>query len=229
METDISIIMPCLNEASCVGACVDEAKKIITEHNLIGEVLIVDNDSDDSSAEIAKAHGAIVVSEKNRGYGRALRTGITNSKGAVVVLIDCDMTYSYDDIWEMYRLIREDKYEFVIGNRFKGGIEKKAMPFSHKLGVRFLSFCGRIRCKSKVYDFHCGLRAIEGNKARVTNYKTTGMEFATEMIFKAAEDNLKIMQIPTRLKVCEYGRSSKLHTIRDGFRHLRYILSYKRR
>lgn len=226
---DISIIMPCLNEESCVGACVEAAKKVISEHNLEGEVLVVDNASEDNSKAIATEHGAVVITENNRGYGNALRTGIKNSKGNVVVLIDCDTTYSFEDALKMYDLINNQNYEFVIGNRFEGGIEKKAMPFSHKLGVRFLSFMGRCRCHTDVYDFHCGLRAIKGDVARKMNFETTGMEFATEMIFKVKENDLSVKQIPTKLTVSEYKRSSKLHTIRDGFRHLKYILRYKNR
>lgn len=220
---ELSVIMPCLNEAGTVGICVDWAKEFMTSNGINGEVIVVDNGSADASAEEAMAHGARVIEEKRRGYGRAIRTGIDESLGRIIIIGDADTTYDFLHLDKMYGLLADGSYDVVIGNRFAGGIEKGAMPWTHNFGVKFLSFCGRKRYNVNVYDFHCGLRGISGAAARHLDLRTDGMEFATEMIGRAAADKLRIGEVPVTLARCEYERSSKLNAIRDGIRHFKYI------
>lgn len=221
---DISIVMPCLNEIKTVGECVDVAYKYIKDHNLNGEVIVVDNGSTDGSGAEAKAHGAIVIKEKRKGYGSAIRKGLKYISGAVVVIGDCDTTYDFSDLDGFYYMIADGACDMVMGNRFAHKMEQGAMPLSHNLGVKFLSLCGRLAFKTDVYDFHSGLRSISREALEKARFGTIGMEFATEMIAEAARLDLSIHQIPISLKTCRYERKSKLHTIRDGMRHLTYII-----
>lgn len=222
-----TVLMPCRNEKSTVGPCVAEALRLTDGWVFTsgaGEVLVVDNGSEDGSGEIARKAGARVVREERLGYGNALRRGIKESLGEVILITDCDTTYDMKYLREMERMIRENGYDMVIGDRFAGGIEKGAMPLSHKWGVRFLSWLGRLRFHTKVRDFHCGQRAFSREAAQSLSFQTEGMEFATEMIAKAAKLGLRIGQVPVTLRKCDYERKSKLRTIRDGMRHLQYIL-----
>lgn len=221
---ELSVIMPCRNEQNTVGYCVDDALSFIKSSNISGEVIVVDNCSEDNSAEIAKQHGARVVFEQNVGYGSAIRAGISKARGKVVIIGDCDTTYDFLNLYDMYSPLADGSCDMVIGNRYDGGIERGGMSLSHKLGVRFLSFCARVRFKTDVYDFHCGLRGATKVALDKLTLETDGMEFATEMIAKAVQKDLKIQQLPIPLKKCIYNRKSKLRTLRDGFRHLRYIL-----
>lgn len=228
---DLSVIMPCLNEESTVGHCVDEAWEFIRKHRIKGEVLVVDNGSVDASASVAAGHGARVITESRTGYGSAIRAGIAESRGKVLIVGDCDTTYDFLRMEPLYQPLSEGKCDMVIGNRYAGGIGPGAMSWSHRWGVRFLSFCGRIRFHTDVYDFHCGLRGLTRKAARILDLHTEGMEFATEMIAEAARCRLCITQVPVALRRCEYKRRSKLRTIKDGFRHLRYIVknNYKKK
>ncbi len=226
-ELDLSIVMPCLNEESTVGYSVDEAIRFMEENAVWGEVLVVDNCSTDNSPKVAKEHGARIITEPRKGYGRALRTGFEQAKGRVIIMGDCDTTYDFYHLKDMYQPLTNGEYHMVIGNRYAGGIEKGAMPISHKLGVRFLSYCGRKKFGVNVYDFHCGIRGFTKEAYNKMELKTDGMEFATEIIAEAARNKLTIKEIPVPLKRCKYNRKSKLRTIRDGFRHLRYIYSRK--
>lgn len=216
--------MPCLNEAECVGACIKEAASYCESRGITYEIIVVDNGSNDGSGDIADGCGARVITEPIRGYGYALRAGINASRGRVVIMGDCDTTYDFSKLDCFYEPIASGNTDMVIGNRYAQGFDKGAMPLSHKLGVRFLSICGRIKYRVAVYDYHCGLRAVDGNKARKIPYETTGMEFATEMIAKAKKYNLRIGQTPVKLRVCSYKRVSKLRTVKDGFRHLIFII-----
>ena len=223
-ELDISIVLPCLNEEATVGACVDEAFGIIRRAGLDGEVIVVDNGSTDASAAIADEHGAKVVTEPRRGYGRAIRTGFRESRGRVVVMVDSDTTYDLGSVPGMYKLLAGGKYDMIMGDRFAGGIEKGAIPLSHKIGAKGLSFIARLRFRTKVRDFHCGLRAFRRDALEQMKLRTTGMEFATETVAEAVRRNLRIGQVAVRLRRSKAPRSSKLNTIRDGLRHLRYIM-----
>lgn len=224
LSKDISIVMPCLNEIQTVGECVDTALKYIKDHNLNGEVIVVDNGSTDGSGEEAKAHGALVIKENRKGYGSAIRKGLKYCSGAVVVIGDCDTTYDFSALDGFYYGIVEEGYDMVMGNRFTHKMEEGAMPLTHNLGVKFLSWAGRLAFKTDVYDFHSGLRSISRVALQKVRYGTIGMEFATEMIAEASRHDLKIKQVPIRLKACKYERKSKLNAVRDGIRHLTYII-----
>lgn len=224
-ELDLTIVMPCLNEEAAVGYCVDDALEFMKKYHLQGEVLVVDNASDDNSQETAKDHGARVILEPRRGYGRALRTGFEHARGKVIIMGDCDTTYDFQNLQPMYEPLANGNCDMVIGNRYAGGIEKGAMPFSHRWGVRFLSYCGRKRFKVAVYDFHCGIRGFTRPAYQKLELQTDGMEFATELIAEAAKNGLSIQEIPVTLKKCRLKRKSKLNTVKDGLRHLRYIIS----
>ncbi len=223
-ELDISIVMPCLNEAGTVGICVDQAYGFIKSHGLRGEVIVVDNGSRDGSPDRAYMHGAEVLTETRKGYGSAIRRGLKYTRGRVVVIGDCDTTYDFSDLEGFYYRITVSGFDMVIGDRFAIDMEKGAMPLLHKIGVKFLSFCGRRAFHTDVRDFHCGIRSISRSALEKMNFGTVGMEFATEMIARAKEQNLKIDQIPAKLSVCRYKRKSKLRAVRDGLRHLGYIV-----
>ena len=224
----LTVLMPCLNEEDAIPPCMDSARRLLREcldgNVSRGEILLVDNGSADRSAEIAGNLGARVITEPVKGYGSALRRGIKEARGKVIIMGDCDSTYDFETAAPMYRMIVAEGFDMVIGNRFAGGIEDGAMPFSHKVGVRVLSLIGRLRFKTDVYDFHSGIRAVSAAAAERLEFRATGMEFATEMIAEAAKSGLKIGQIPVKLYRCTKDRTSKLNTIRDGMRHLFFIL-----
>jgi len=218
----LSIVMPCLNEERTIGGCIDEAQSFLKRAKLAGEIIVVDNNSTDGSVAIAKEKGVRIVCEKERGYGNALRAGLRLTKGEVIIMGDGDLTYDFANLDEMYKALL--KYDLVIGDRFKGDIEKGAMPWSHYVGVKGLSGIARVRYGSKVRDFHCGLRGVRKDALTKMKLKATGMEFATEMIAEATRKDLTIGQVPVELRKSVKGRRSKLNTIRDGFRHLYFIL-----
>ena len=219
----LTIIMPCLNEAAAVGISIREAAAFLEKNKIQGEILVVDNGSADGSAAIAESCGARVIIQPQKGYGNALRFGLSHSRGRVVILGDCDTTYDFLHLEEMYGLLSSGACDMVIGNRFAGGMEKGSMPLSHKWGVRFLSWLGRKRLDTDIYDFHCGLRGLTRAGLEKLELKTGGMEFATEMIAAAVKAGLSVGQVPVRLRKCALARKSKLRTLRDGLRHLVYI------
>ncbi len=221
---DLSIVMPCLNEEATVGRCVDDALAYLQGRSLRGEVIVADNGSTDASARIAQAHGARVIHESKRGYGFALRAGMAAAKGSVIILGDCDCTYDFLRLDDFYEPLARGECDMMVGDRFAGGIDPGAMPLSHRIGVKALSWLGRLRYRTGVRDFHCGLRGITAQAAHALPFQTGGMEFATEMIALAARAGLRISQCPTKLYTCGSPRRSKLRTLPDGFRHLRYIL-----
>ena len=221
---DISIIMPCMDEEATVGLCIDEAKQALTDCGRNGEIIVVDNDSADASARIAADHGSTVIKEKQKGYGHAIRRGLREAKGEMIVIADCDMTYDLYDMKPMIEMMTDGGFDMVIGDRFAGGMEKGSMPFCHKAGVKALSALGRIRFKTDIHDFHSGIRGVRKDAVDKLNLRSGGMEFATEMIAEGARKGLIIGQIPVKLRKCPYSRQSKLRIVRDGFRHLFYIL-----
>jgi len=223
-KLDLSVVMPCLDEETTVGLSVNDAMKFMEKYSINGEVIVVDNGSKDNSLKHAKEAGAKVISEPRRGYGRALKTGFKNAQGKIVIMGDCDTTYDFLNMETMYQLLQNGSYDMVIGNRYSGGIEKGAMPWSHRWGVKLLSFLGRRKFKVNIYDFHCGIRGFKKQALDKLELKTDGMEFATELIAEASRKGLTIKEIPVPLKKCELIRKSKLRTIRDGLRHLIYII-----
>ena len=224
---DLSVVMPCLNEEKTVGNCIREAQKYIKENGLTGEIIVVDNKSDDASARIARRSGARVLIQKRRGYGIAIRTGIRAAKGKVIIIGDCDMTYDFYHLDDIYTPLITGEYDVMIGDRLKN-IDKGAMPLSHKVGGCMLSLLGRLRYHVDVRDFHCGLRGITKEAAGRLTFRTEGMEFATEMIAEAAAEDLLIGQTEVVLRRCPFDRKPKLRTVRDGVRHLMFILASRK-
>jgi glycosyltransferase involved in cell wall biosynthesis len=225
-DLELTILMPCLNESETLGTCIKKAQKYISENKINGEVLIADNGSTDGSIEIAQNLGARVVNVSFKGYGSALRTGIVAAQGKYIIMGDSDDSYDFSKLNPFVDKLREG-YDLVIGNRFKGGVEKGAMPFLHRyLGNPVLSFIGRVFFTIPVKDFHCGLRGFNRKSALMLDLKTNGMEFASEMVVKAALFKQRIIEVPTTLKPDGRTRPPHLRTWRDGWRHLRFLLIY---
>lgn len=220
---ELTILMPCLNEEKTVGQCIEEAKAYLREADCIGEILVCDNGSEDRSAKIASDAGARVVHCEKRGYGNALRYGFGKAEGEFVIFADCDMSYDFYHLGGIHEKLRSG-CDLVIGNRFDPPPVREAMSFSHRLGVPFLSFLGRVRYRCDVRDFHCGLRGFRKDAIAALNLKAEGMEFATELIGKASLAGLKIEQVPVVLRPDGRSGGSHLRTVRDGLRHLRWIL-----
>ena len=224
---ELTILMPCLNEAETLPVCIRKAKTFLEENNIDGEILISDNGSTDGSSGIAEKEGVRVVFAPVQGYGSALIKGCEEAKGKYVIMGDCDDSYDFLNLMPFLEKLREG-YDLVIGNRFAGGIEKGAMPWSHRyIGNPFLSFVGRKRFHSKVRDFHCGLRGYNTDKIRSLGLQTTGMEYASEMIVKSELKGLKVTEVPTTLKKDGRSRPPHLRSMRDGWRHLKFLLTFK--
>jgi glycosyltransferase involved in cell wall biosynthesis len=223
---ELSVVMPCLNEAETLKVCIDKAMTYIRENNIRGEVVIGDNGSTDGSQDIARSCGARVVDVPSKGYGSALMGAIEASRGKYVIMGDSDDSYDFSNLNAYVHKLREG-YDLVMGNRFKGGIKKGAMPFLHRyLGNPVLSFIGRLFFGSPIGDFHCGLRGFRQDIVSLLNLQTTGMEFASEMVVKATIFKLKIAEVPTTLSPDGRSRPPHLRTWRDGWRHLRFLLVY---
>lgn len=227
---ELTILMPCLNEAETLAICIDKAQRFLKDNNISGEVLVSDNGSADGSREIACSHGARVVDAPVRGYGAALAAGIQEALGKYVIMGDSDDSYDFLNLMPFLLKLREG-YDLVMGNRFAGGIAKGAMPFLHRyLGNPVLSFIGRVFFKSsRCGDFHCGLRGFNRNAVMRLDLRTAGMEFASEMVVKAALMKLKITEVPVMLACDGRHRASHLRTWRDGWLHLRFLLMYSPR
>lgn len=220
MSVEFTILMPCLNEEKTVGECIRQAKRGAEKLRLSYEILIADNGSDDNSREIAEKCGARVVIVPEKGYGSALIGGIKAARGRYVIMGDCDLSYDFTNLDGFVSGLRKGA-DLVMGNRFKGKIEKGAMPFMHRyFGVPLLSFMGRVRFRTNVGDFHCGIRAFDREKALALGLSCTGMEFATEIIGKFAMSGAVIKEIPADLRCDGRNGRSHLRSIRDGFRHI---------
>jgi hypothetical protein len=223
---ELSIVMPCLNEAETIGTCVIKARAFLEANALKGEVIIADNGSTDGSQAIAEKLGARVVAIPQRGYGAALIGGIAAAKGEYVAMGDADDSYDFATLMPFVHQLRGGA-DLVMGNRFQGGIAKGAMPPLHYwLGNPVLSFLGRIFFQVPVGDFHCGLRAFRRDRMLELGLSSPGMEFASEMVVKAAIEGLDIREVPTTLKPDGRSRPPHLRTWRDGWRHLRFLLIF---
>lgn len=221
--------MPCLNEAATVADCVKQARDALAKYGINGEVVVADNGSTDGSRELATAAGARVVPVPVRGYGSALLAGIASAQGEYVVMGDADGSYDFMAVDTFLAKLREG-YDLVMGNRFKGGVAEGAMPFLHRwLGNPVLSFLGRLFFNSDIGDFHSGLRGFRRSPILALDLRTTGMEFASEMVVKAAVQDLRITEVPVTLGPDKRGRPPHLRTWRDGWRHLRFLLLYSPR
>jgi glycosyltransferase involved in cell wall biosynthesis len=223
---EISIVIPCLNEAESLPYCISKAFSFFSKHKIEGEVIVVDNGSTDNSANIAEQMKAIVIHEYEKGYGNALLAGIKNAKGKYIIMGDADDSYDFSDLIDFTELLRNGN-DMVIGNRFKGGIKKGAMPFLHRyIGNPVLSSVGRLFFKTTIHDFHCGLRGFSKESILKLDLRTTGMEFSSEMIAKATMYELKVTETPVILYPDKRKRESHLRTWRDGWRHLRFLLLF---
>jgi glycosyltransferase involved in cell wall biosynthesis len=226
---ELSIVMPCLNEAETIEVCIKKANKWLQENGVAGEVVIGDNGSTDGSQQMAINLGARVIDVPQKGYGAALMGAIDASNSKYVVMADSDDSYDFSNLSPFIESLRKGN-DLVMGNRFKGGIMPGAMPFLHRyLGNPVLSFVGRLFFNCPVGDFHCGLRGFRQDIVSLLDLKTTGMEFASEMVVKATINNLKIDEVPTTLSKDGRSRPPHLRTWRDGWRHLRFLLIYSPR
>ncbi len=218
--------MPCLNEAETLAICINKAQSFLNKNQIIGEIIVADNGSTDGSISIATSLSAIVINAEQKGYGSALKAGITAASGKYVIMGDADDSYDFSNLMPYLTELRNGK-DLVMGNRFKGGIEKDAMPFLHKyLGNPILSFIGRLFFKINIGDFHCGLRGFSKKAYKTMNLKTSGMEFASEMVVKTKLNNLSIAEVPTKLHKDGRTRAPHLKTWSDGWRHLRFLMLY---
>lgn len=226
MSYELSIVMPCLNEADTLETCIKKATACLVENNIQGEIIIADNGSTDGSQEIAVRNGARVVNVQKKGYGSALQGGIEEAQGKYIIMGDADDSYDFLNLYPFVKKLREG-YDLVMGNRFKGGVKKGAMPFLHRyLGNPVLSFIGRLFFSSDIGDFHCGLRGFSKEAYVKMRLTTEGMEFASEIVVKANLLKLKVTEVPTTLSPDGRTRKPHLRTWRDGWRHLRFLLIY---
>jgi glycosyltransferase involved in cell wall biosynthesis len=229
MLTELSILMPCLNEAETLGTCIKKAQKALESLNVQGEVVIADNGSTDGSPEIATSLGARVVHVAEKGYGSALLGGIKAARGKYIIMGDADDSYDFTNLGPFLEKLRAG-YDLVMGNRFKGGIAPHAMPPLHKyLGNPVLTGIGRLFFRSPCGDFHCGLRGFSKAAIQRLDLRMTGMEFASETVVKASLHGLRIAEVPTTLSVDGRNRPPHLRSWRDGWRHLRFLLLYSPR
>lgn len=225
-EPELSIVMPCLNEAETLALCIRKAQAFLTASGVAGEIVVADNGSTDGSRQIANAMGARLVHVEGRGYGAALSGGFAAARGRYVIMGDADDSYDFAALMPFVVALRAGG-ELVMGNRFRGGIAPGAMPPLHRyLGNPVLSFLGRRFFKSTIGDFHCGLRGFDRAAIDRLGLRTTGMEFASEMVVKAVLHGLAIREVPTTLSPDGRSRAPHLRTWRDGWRHLRFLLTY---
>lgn len=221
---ELTILMPCLNEAETIGTCIKRAKQLLEKYGIDGEVLISDNGSTDGSQDIARQLGAKVVDCPVRGYGAALQYGIERAEGQFVLIGDSDDSYHFDEAMPMIEQLRKG-YDVCMGTRLKGKIMPGAMPWQNRyIGNPVLTAIGRIFFKIKVTDFHCGMRAFRKDKILGLNLVTTGMEWASEMIIKAKLAGLTMTEVPVTLYKDGRSRPPHLRRWRDGWRHLRFML-----
>jgi len=227
--TELTILMPCLNEAATVARCIAKARSFLARSGVEGEVVVADNGSTDGSAEIATQAGARVIKVAERGYGAALAAGIAAARGRYVIMGDADDSYDFASLHDFVEKLRQG-YLLVIGNRFRGGIRAGAMPWLHRyIGNPVLSFIGRLLFRTPVRDFHCGLRAFDRAAIQSLGLRTKGMEFASELVVKAALAGWRIAEVPTTLQPDGRDRAPHLRSWRDGWRHLSFLLLFSPR
>lgn len=221
----ISIVMPCLNEEQGIARCIAWAQEGLARAGLPGEIIVADNGSTDRSVEIARRAGAVVVLEPDRGYGNAYHKGFAASSGTYIVMGDADETYDFREIDRLIAPLREG-YDYVLGSRFQGTILPGAMPWTHRyIGNPVLTFILNVLFGLKSSDAHSGLRAFTREAYTRMGLTSPGMEFASELVVKAAQTRLRVAEVP----ITYYPRagSSKLNALRDGWRHLRFMFMYR--
>ena len=223
-NVEVSVVMPCLNEEEAIGLCIEKAFRALGQNGIRGEVVVADNGSTDDSVRIAKSLGARVVHEPVAGYGSAYMRGFAEARGKYIVMGDSDNTYNFSQLDGFLEPL-QNGYDFVMGSRLKGTIYPGAMPWLHRyVGVPILTSILNLFFRINVSDAHCGMRSFTKEAYEKMGLQTTGMEFASEMIIKAARAGLKVTEVPINY----YPRvgESKLHSFRDGWRHLRFMLMY---
>jgi glycosyltransferase involved in cell wall biosynthesis len=226
---DVSIVMPCLNEAETLATCIQKAQQAIEKDGLSAEIIVADNGSTDGSQMIATELGARVVPVKRKGYGSALIGGIDAAQGELVIMGDADDSYDFTAIAPLIAKLREG-YDLVVGNRFLGGIAPGAMPWSHRwIGNPVLTLISRVFFHTPVGDAHCGLRGFRKDAYERMKLRATGMEFASEMVIKASLKGMRIAELPVALRPDGRSRPPHLRTWRDGWRHLRFMLLFSPR
>ncbi|HXL77522.1 MAG TPA: glycosyltransferase family 2 protein [Candidatus Eisenbacteria bacterium] len=229
VAVEVSIVMPCLNEVETLAACIAEAREAISKGGYTAEIIVADNGSTDGSQLVARELGAKVVDVQRKGYGSALIGGIDAAQGRLVVIGDADASYDFAAIAPLIAKLR-DGYDLVVGNRFLGGIEPGAMPWSHRwLGNPVLSSINKMFFHAPVGDTHCGLRAFSKGAYDNMRLRATGMEFASEMVIKASLKGMRITEVPVVLRPDGRSRPPHLRTWRDGWRHLRFMLLFSPR
>lgn len=227
--TELSILMPCLNEAETLATCIRKAQQALEDLGVAGEIIVADNGSTDGSPEIAANLGARVIHVPEKGYGSALLGGIKAARGKYIIMGDADDSYDFTKLGPFLENLRAG-YDLVMGNRFKGGIAPQAMPALHRyLGNPVLTGIGRLFFHSSCGDFHCGLRGFSKAAIQRLDLRTTGMEFASETVVKASLHGLRITEVPTTLSIHGRSRPPHLRSWRDGWRHLRFLLLYSPR
>jgi len=228
-EVELTIVMPCLNEAKAVGRCVAKARRFLEEQGVCGEVVVADNGSTDGSREIALAEGARVVEVPLPGYGVALHHGVLAANGRYIIMGDSDDSYDFSRLGGLLEALRKGG-DLVMGNRFRGGIRPGAMPWKNRyIGNPVLSLIGRVFFRASVADFHCGLRGVSRAAYERMGLVTAGMEYASEMVIKATLFGMRIVEVPVTLDKDLRDRPPHLRPWRDGWRHLRFMLLYSPR
>ena len=223
-DIEVSVVMPCLNEARTVGRCVEKALETLRRANVRGEVIVADNGSSDGSTDLARLHGARVVAVAHRGYGSALQAGIAAARGRYVIMGDADDSYDFSRLDQFIERLREGD-DLVMGNRFGGGILPGAMPWHHRyIGNPVLTGILNLFYRSPIRDAHCGLRAFRKDSYARLGMRTRGMEFASEMVVRACLSHQKITEVPIVLHPDGRDRPPHLRSFRDGWRHLRFLL-----
>jgi glycosyltransferase involved in cell wall biosynthesis len=224
IQIEVSVVMPCLNEENSVGICVRKAKEVFAREGIRGEIIVADNGSTDCSCVVAEKAGAKVVVESQPGYGAAYLRGLEEAQGKFIVIADSDNSYNFYDIPRFLQPLR-DGYDFVIGSRFRGKMAQGAMPWLNRyVGNPILSGAFRVFFRARLTDALCGMRALTAAAYRRMKLRTLGMEFATEMIFSALQNNLRIREIPVDYHL-RAGRS-KLRPFADAWRYIRFMLLY---
>jgi glycosyltransferase involved in cell wall biosynthesis len=223
-DIEVSVVIPCLDEEGTIAECVDKARAALQAHGITGEVLVADNGSRDGSVDTALAHGARVVHARVKGYGSALRKGIEEARGAFIILGDADGSHDFAEIPRFVSKWREG-YEFVMGNRFRGEIKDGAMSWLHRrLGTPVLSSLTNLFFSAGVGDINCGMRGMSKEISRRLHFRTTGMEFASESVIKAAKSGARLTEVPITMWPDRRNRPPHLRSFRDGWRHLRFML-----
>jgi hypothetical protein len=228
-EIELSVVMPCLNEAETLATCIEKAQKSIADLELSAEIVVADNGSTDGSIALAESFGARVINVQQRGYGAALRAGFDAADGKYILMADSDDSYDFSNLAPFIEKLRSGA-DLVMGNRFSGRIEPGAMPWKNRyIGNPILSFLGRFLFNTKIGDFHCGMRGLTKDAFKRMQLKTSGMELASEMVVKAALLDFRIEEVSITLSQDGRSRKPHLRPWRDGWRHLRFLLLFSPR